>query len=151
MPPFSSYSRPFLLVLLAWRLVDLILVNVSITFTSKFPAHRLRTVVLTFAGYIHVILVYAYLYATMGKPSFPDYKSVGDAVYFSFGTILTVGYRNLNPTRFLPRFVVVSELILGLFFVIIVIAQVAAWANQPRHSNGEFSLDHVRLSPNVSV
>jgi hypothetical protein len=144
---FASFARPFLYVLLVWRFVDIILVNVSITFTSKFPANRLRSVVLTLVGYVQVILIYAYIYATMGKSWFPEYQAVRQAVYFSFGTIFTVGYGNLNPKDLLPCFVVVSELVLGLFFVVTVLAQVVAWPNQPQYSSGEFSLDHVRLQP----
>jgi hypothetical protein len=143
----TNYAHYFLSALFVWRLVDIVLVNVSITFTSKFPANRLRTVILTFAGYIQMILVYAYLYAVFGKSWFLKCVTAADAVYFSFGTTLTVGYGNLEPTYILPRSVVVSELMLGLFFVVIVIAQVAAWANQPQHSNGEFSLDVVRIRP----
>ena len=145
--PYASFSCPLVLAVLMWRLADLVLVNVSITFTSKFPANRLRTVALTLAGYSQLILVFAYLYARMGKSWFPKYEAVREAVYFSFGTIVTVGYGNLEARDLLPRFAVVSELMLGLFFFVIVFAQVAAWANQPQHSAGEFSLDRVSLKP----
>ena len=144
---FLCFARPLLWVLIAWRFVDVILVNVSITFTSKFPGNPLRSVILTLAGYVQVILIFAYVYAKMGTSWFPKYQAVRQAVYFSFGTISTVGYGNLEPTDLLPCFAVVSELLLGLFFVVTVLAQVVAWANQPQQSRGEFSLDYVRLQP----
>jgi len=145
MQSLFGYSCYLMLPLMLVRLVDLILINVSITFTSKCPANMLRSVILTFAGYVQVILIYAYLYAIIGTLSFPKYESVNDAVYFSFGTILTVGYGNLDPTGFLARLLVASELILGLFFVATVIAQVAAWVSQSGRCNGKLSLDQVRL------
>jgi hypothetical protein len=143
----AYFARPVLWVFLAWRFVDVILVNVSITFTSKFPANPLRSVLLTLTGYLQVILVFAYVYAIMGTSWFPGYHAVRQAVYFSFGTIFTVGYGNLEPKDLLPCFVVIFELCLGLFFVVTVLAQVVTWANQSQYSRGEFSLDFVRLNP----
>jgi hypothetical protein len=107
----------------------------------------LRSVVLTVAGYVQIILIYAYLYAAIGKSWFPEYEAVLQAVYFSFGTIFTVGYGNLNPKDLMPCFVVASELLVGLFFIVTVLGQIVAWANQPNYSRGEFSLDYVRLQP----
>lgn len=64
-----------------------------------------------------------------------------------FGTAVTVSYGNLEPTQLVPLAAVVSELLLGLFFIVIIVAQVVAWTAQPKVSPGEFSLEHVSLHP----
>lgn len=140
-------TRYFFGILLAYRFIDIILVNLSITFTTKFLANLLRSVLLTGAGYVQIILFYAYLYAAMGKSYFPKYETVWQAVYFSFGTIFTVGYGNLMARDLLSCFVVASELLVGLLFIVIVLGQIVAWTNQPNYSKGEFPLDYVKLRP----
>lgn len=143
-PVSSQLSRPFFATLLGWRFADVILTNLSITITSRFPANRLRSVVLTLSGYLQVVLIYACCYAFANQAWFPQYKQgVGDAIYFSFGTIVTVGYGNLKPEQILPRAVVISELVLGLFFVVIIVGQIVAWASQTGQARGEFPLEHV--------
>jgi hypothetical protein len=75
------------------------------------------------------------------------YRAVSQAIYFSFGTVLTVGYGDLKPPGIVARGVVISKLILGLFFVVIVVGQVVAWATQTDPPRGEFSLERVSLRP----
>lgn len=81
-PVPRAWSRPVFIIVLAARLIDVILTNVSITITSKFPANRLRSVALTLAGYLQIILTYAYFYAVGGQAWFPSYQAVRHAVYF---------------------------------------------------------------------
>jgi hypothetical protein len=102
-------------------------------------------VVFTLAAYLQIILTYAYFYAVGGKAWFPKYEALRDAIYFSFCSILTIGYGKLEPTELIPRGVVISELLLGLFFIVVIVGQVVAWATQTDNSRGEFSLEHVSL------
>jgi Ion channel len=138
-------SRAILVTILAVRIVDIVLIHLAITITSRFPGNRLRTVIFTLASYLQIVLIYAYFYAVGGKAWYPQYRALRDAVYFSFGSILTVGYGNLKPSELIPRAVVISELVLGLFFIVVIVGQVVAWASQPQHSRGEFSLEDVSL------
>ena len=136
-------------LLLLWRFVDIFLSNTSITFTSRFPANPLRSVVFSLAAFLQIVLSYAYFFSVLRSfgaivPKGDQQVSVAEAVFFSFGTIATVGYGNLEPGNPLGQAVVASELVLGLYFVVIILAQVAAWTNQSKVELGRLPWDELR-------
>lgn len=135
--------------LLLWRFVDIFFSNTSITFTSRFPANPLRSVVLSLAAFVQIVLSYAYLFCVLEDfgvigPKASRPSSVIDAVYFSFGTIATVGYGSLEPKNPVGQLVVASELVLGLYFVVIILAQVGAWTNQSKVELGSLAWDDLK-------
>ncbi len=136
--------RVILFGLVCWRFVDLFVTNVSITFTSRFAANPVRSVVYSFAGYIQVALSFALVYVILGHPHFVKDADPISAVFFSFATIATVGYGDLMPVTTLARLVVAGELVLGLFFVAIIIAQVAGWTSSSRREEGEYPIEKLR-------
>lgn len=150
--PHLSTLHPVLLSLLIkvllfgltfWRLVDIFITNISITFTSRFPANPIRSVLLSFIAYIHVILCFAIFYLVWCE-QFTMTVSPSSAVFYSFGTIATVGYGDLKPKTPWAESLVVLELVGGLFFVAIIFAQVASWATKSRREEGDYSMDDLR-------
>ena len=67
-----------------------------------------------------------------------------ESVFYSFATIATVGYGDLSPSTNLARLLVVLELILGLFFVAIILAQVAGWATKSRREEGDYPIEDLK-------
>lgn len=134
--------------ILVWRFVDLFLSNSSITFTTRFPQSPLRSVVFSLAAYLQVVLCYSYFYCvlsdpkiggiTLPEPSDKIFNLVQEAVYYSFGTIATVGYGALEPDGLLGKVFVSSELVAGLYFVVIILAQVSAWSSHSKVELGRF-------------
>jgi len=126
-----------------WRFIDIFFSNTSITFTSRLPASPLRSVVFSFLTYVQIVLCYSFFYCVLfdfdvvgGKEN--NSFSVIESVYFSFGTIATVGYGMVEPKNLLGKLFVASELVLGLYFAVIILAQVAAWTNQSKVELGRF-------------
>jgi hypothetical protein len=132
-----------------WRFVDIFLTGTSITFTSRLPANPLRSVVFSLIAFVQIVLCYAYFYCILhALGAIGVLKghafSLMQAVYFSFGTIATVGYGFLEPENWFGQLVIVSELVLGLYFVVIILAQVAAWNSQSRVELGAFPWDKLK-------
>lgn len=54
-------------------------------------------------------------------------KTLGDAVWWSFATMTTVGYGDLSPTTGLGRFLAVGLMLSGIALLGVVTANIAAW------------------------
>lgn len=136
-------------ILTIWRFADIFLSGTSITFTSRSPANPLRTVIFSLAGFVQIVLCYAYFYCilyTFGVIGVAKEHafSVMQAVYFSFRTIATVGYGVLEPKNWFGQVVIASELVFGLYFVVIILAQVATWNSQSRVELGAYPWDSLK-------
>ena len=71
-----------------------------------------------------IILGYGAIYYSITSvrcDAFSTKLSIFDAIYFSFVTISTVGYGDIIPTSILAKALVISEIIIGLAFLIIVL------------------------------
>lgn len=130
--------------LILWRFIDILLTNVSITFTSRFPANPIRSVLYSLVSYIQIVLSFAFFYIALGKEHFKKGVDPASSVFFSFCNIATVGFGDLSPITNWARFLVVLELVLGLFFVAIILAQVAGWASKSRREEGDYPIDDLR-------
>ena len=136
-------------ILLIWRFADIFLSGTSITFTSRLPANPLRSVVFSLAAFVQIVLCYAYFYCILHAfgaigPEKEHVFSVMEAVYYSFGTIATVGYGFLEPKNWFGQVVIASELVFGLYYIVIIIAQVATWTSQSRVELGSFPWDDLK-------
>jgi len=145
LPPILRCPLSTVLVaLVMWRFIDIFVTNVSITFTSRFPANPIRSVLYSLVGYVQIALSFAFFYVALGSDHFSKKVDAVGSVFYSFGTIATVGYGDLSPSTDLARVLVVLELILGLFFVAIILAQVAGWATKSRREEGDYSIEDLR-------
>lgn len=133
-----------LLALAIWRFIDIFVTNISITFTSRFPANPIRSVLYSLVGYVQIALSFAFFYVVLGSDHFCKEVSAVGSIFYSFATIATVGYGDLSPSTNLARLLVVLELILGLFFVAIVLAQVAGWATKSRREEGDYPIEDLK-------
>ena len=101
-------------------------------------------------AYVQIVLCYGYFYSVLNDFGAMCAKEQGfafsviEAVYFSFGTIATVGYGDVVPKNALGRAVVASELVLGLYFVVIILAQVSSWTNQSKVELGSLPWDELK-------
>jgi len=95
------------------------------------------------------VLCYGYFYSVLNDfgtvgPKENQTFSVIEAVYYAFGTIATVGYGSLEPKNPVGQMVVASELMLGLYFVVIILAQVGTWNNQSKVELGSLPWDDLK-------
>jgi len=136
-------------LLIIWRFIDVFLSNTSINFTTRFPQSPLRSVALSVAAYMQIVLCYAYFYCVLndiGQVKYAGSRSdiVGEAIYYSFGTITTVGRGDLTLAGYFGKSIVISELLAGLYFVVIIIAQVSSWSTLSKIELGTFQWDELQ-------
>ena len=118
----------FVCVVAAIVAFDIIAAHTSGVFTSRWPAHPLRAVWLSFFVYFQLALCFAIVYAL--RPSaFSREITPWEAVYFSVVTLATVGYGDISPCprAYVMQAVVVAEILVGLYFLGVLLAQIVAW------------------------
>lgn len=113
--------------------VDLLAYNAMIAFVTQHPQVPMRNAVYGLAGFALVALGYAVFYVGMVPASFSRRLDIKEAIYFSFVTIATVGYGDIYPKRdaTAAQFLVVCEILTGLFYLAALLATMVGWANAP--------------------
>jgi hypothetical protein len=111
-------------------LFDILLSNTAIAFTSRDPAHPLRSVLFTLFSFFQLALCFSVLYGIMPGKFHPPLTFAG-AIYFSVITTATVGYGDITPCpeAWAAQLIVMFEVFAGLFFLAVLIAIISNWAN----------------------
>jgi hypothetical protein len=117
--------------------LDIIASLTSGVFTSRWPAHPLRAILLSLFSFAQLALCFGVMYAIQCA-DFKERVGVFGVVYFSFVTISTVGYGDISPApeKTLLRLTVIVEILLGLYFIVVLLASAIQWIGdrppQPR-------------------
>jgi hypothetical protein len=82
------------------------------------PRSYKRSMLLLFFNYLEIAFAYAVFYATADVLNKP-FGHWFDAVYFSIITSSSVGYGDFYPVTVLGKFLVTSQALLFLFFIIL--------------------------------
>jgi hypothetical protein len=114
---------------------DTIIVNTAIAFVSRRPVNALRSAVFGVIGAAQVAVAFAVVYAALRAGFNRDRMDWLDFWYFSSVTISTLGFGDIAPDHkaglayaFL-RLTIMVELIVGLYFLAVILTTVVSWAN----------------------
>jgi len=114
--------------------VDILMNSISVSFISRFPTHALRSVLIVITSFCLTAASFGVFYSSLGHV-FNNGEELGrlESVYFSFATITTVGYGDIYPAKgaLAPKMLVICELLIGLFFLSVLLATHAAWVSAP--------------------
>jgi Ion channel len=119
-----------LLTTVAGNLIaEMVLLPTSIAFGGVQAMRPLRILVLIFFNYISISIAFGLLYITLCRSSFNIDPDLIDLAYFSFTTITALGIGDITPARhtLLVRFLVVSELLIGLYFWAALVGIIISW------------------------
>ena len=116
-------------------MLDLLAYNVKVAFITQHPQLPIRSALYGIGGFVLLALGFAVFYAGIVPDSFNRCLDVWSAVYFSFVTIATVGYGDIVPLAYATaaRSFVIAEVLLGLFYIIVLLAIIVGWVNAPVH------------------
>lgn len=79
-----------------------------------------KRIELSLLSYVELILNYSILFLLMPTNWFnKEFESVIDTVYLSGVTITTLGYGDLSPVNWLPKFLVIHEVLAGFTLIIV--------------------------------
>jgi hypothetical protein len=138
--PCNFYSNDYIgnirkiliLLFMFYILIDIILANTSVVFIFKFPANILRSVFFLLINFISIALCFSVIYFLFFNKFKPNLTAI-NAVYFSFVTITTIGYGDFKPLQnaYCIQLMIILEIIIGIYFLAVVVAIVSSWANAP--------------------
>ncbi len=135
--PFGCLGRTVASLLSIAIIADVLLNATSVAFISRFPAHALRSVVIAIISFGLIAIAFGVLYTSSVDGFIRDGAKLTlsrlDGVYFSFVTVATLGYGDIHPHQesWVPKLLVICELLIGAYFLSILLATHAAWMSTP--------------------
>ncbi len=128
--PLNVWSKVFLVFIVIYLIADMFMLPTSYAFGGIPQMLPLRALVFVFFNYISISMAFGVLYITLCRFSFNIDPDLVDLVYFSFTTITTLGMGDITPVRhaILVRFLVVSEVLIGLYFWAVLVGMIISLA-----------------------
>ena len=123
-------------------IVDLLAYNTMMTYVTQHPQVPMRNAIFGMVGFIFITLGFAVFYVGLVPDSLNHKLSLFNEVYFSFVTIATIGYGDFAPLRCASgaQAIVVAEILIGLYYLTVLIAAIVGWANTPTYLRTEKDL-----------
>jgi hypothetical protein len=138
--PLYAWSRISLTFIATYLIADMFLLPTSYAFGGIPPMRPLRALVFVFFNYISISIAFGLLYITLCRSSFNIDPDLFDLAYFSGTTMTALGMGDISPARhtILVRFLVVSEVLIGLYFWAVLVGMIISWT--VREAKNETSL-----------
>ena len=131
--PLSPWARLFPAIIAIYLIADMVFLPTAIFFGGMLPIHLrislFRPLVFVFSTYISIAIAFGVLYVTLCRSSFNIVPNFIDLAYFSFTTMTALGLGDITPARntLLVRFLIVSEVLIGLYFWAVLVGTLIAW------------------------
>jgi len=127
--PLSFWSRISLTFIAIYLIADMFMLPTSYAFGGITPLRPLRALVFVFFNYISICLAFGLLYITLCRSSFNIDPDLIDLAYFSFTTMTALGLGDISPARhtILVRFLVIAEVLIGLYFWAVLVGMIISW------------------------
>lgn len=127
--PLSPWAKISLTIIAVYLIADMFMLPTSIAFGGLPPMRPLRALVFLLFNYISICIAFGLLYITLCRSSFNIDPDLIDLAYFSFTTMTALGLGDITPARhtILVRFLVISEVLIGLYFWAVLVGMIIAW------------------------
>jgi voltage-gated potassium channel len=118
-----------IIVLPALRPLRLLSLAVVIETMQRAIGHTIRGRVIVYSSFGAVIIVYGAALAILDaeRGHNPAFENFGDALWWAFTTVTTVGYGDTVPQTVTGRFVAVALMVAGVSLLGVVTATLASW------------------------
>lgn len=127
--PLYAWSKILLAFIAVYLIGDMFMLPTSYAFGSIPRMRPLRALVFVFFNYISISIAFGVLYVTLCRSSFNIDPDLIDLPYFSFTAMTAMGLGDITPARhtILVRFLVVSQVLIGLYFWAVLVGMIIAW------------------------
>ncbi len=128
--PLYAWSKIVLSSIAIYLIGDMFMLPTSYAFGGIPPMRPLRALVFVFFNYVSISIAFGLLYNTFCRSSFSVDPDLIDLAYFSFTTMTALGMGDIAPARhaILVRFLVVSEVLIGLYFWAVLVGMIISLA-----------------------
>jgi hypothetical protein len=115
-----------------FRVVDFILIHTYLSYTLKEPDHPLRSLFLTLANFLQVIISFGMFYILLEEDfilgSGLNHISVIHSIYLSTIVFSTLGYAQVYPSNDLAKLLVIINIIVGVVSVSVTLPVIVQWS-----------------------
>ncbi len=124
--PLYAWSKMSLSFIAIYLIGDMFMLPTSYAFGGIPSMRPLRALVFVFFNYISIGTAFGFLYITLCRSSFNIDPDLIDLAYFSFTTMTALGLGDITPARhtLVVRFLVVSEVLIGLYFWAVLVGMI---------------------------
>ena len=126
-----SYSRLGILmtIVAGYSIADMFLLPTSIVFGGTPAMRPLRALTFVFITYISIAIAFGVLYITLCRSSFNITLEIINPIYSSFSIMTTLGTGDMSLARqaMLVRFMIISEVMIGIYFWAVVVGIIISW------------------------
>jgi hypothetical protein len=128
--PSYWWLKILLTTVAGYLIAEMFVLPTSIAFGGILHMRTLRALVFVFFNYISISLAFGVLYVTLCRSSFNIDPDLVDLAYFSFTTMTALGLGDITPVRhtLLVRFLLVSEVLIGLYFWAVLVGTIISSA-----------------------
>jgi len=136
--PLRLWSKISLTCIAVYSIGDMFVLPTSYVFGGVSPMRPLRAMVLVSVNYVSICVAFGLLYVTLCRSSFSIDPDLIDLAYFSCTTMTAMGLGDITPVRhtILVRFLVMSEVLIGLYFWAVLVGMIISWTAREAGSGG---------------
>ena len=126
-----SYSWPGILmtIVAGYWIADMFLLPTVIAFGGTPAMRPLRALTFVFIAYISIAIAFGVLYITLCRSCFNITTEIINPVYSSFSIMTTLGTGDMSLAgqAMLVRFLIISEVMIGIYFWAVVVGIIISW------------------------
>ena len=128
--PLYAWSKMSMALVAIYSIADMVVLPTSYAFGGIHPMRPLRALALVFTNYISICVAFGLVYVTLCRSSFNIHPDLFDLAYFSCTTMTALGLGDILPLRHtvLVRVLVISEVLIGLYFWAVLVGMIISWA-----------------------
>jgi hypothetical protein len=134
--PLYAWSKISLTCIAMYLIVDMFMLPTSYAFGGLPPMRPLRAMVFVFCNYVSICTAFGLLYLTLCRFSFNIDPDLFDLAYFSCTTMTALGMGDIMPAQhtLVVRFLMVSEVLIGLYFWAVLVGMIISWTQRETKS-----------------
>ena len=127
--PSCSWLGILMTIAAGYSIADMFLLPTSIAFSGTPAMRPLRTLTFVFITYISIAISFGVLYITLCRSSFNPPPEIINPIYSSFSIMTTLGTGDMSLARqaMLVRFLIISEVVIGIYFWAVVVGIIISW------------------------
>ena len=127
--PSYSWLGILMTIVAGYSIADMFLLPTSIVFSGTPAMRPLRALTFVFISYISIAIAFGVLYITLCRSSFNITPDIINPVYSSFSIMIMLGTGDMSLTgqAMLVRFMIISEVMLGIYFWAVVVGIIISW------------------------